>query len=238
MINREIKKDIETLWEYLSLKNEPVKKAECIIGLGSILDSVPKKCAELYQKGFGNYILFSGNCGKGTEGVISKTEAEIFKDIAMQKGVPEEKILIEKKATNTYENFKYSIQELNKKNLHPQSFIIVGKPYQERRAHSIARIELTNNEFCIAPFSIDFTEFLEYIKKNNLMSLDDVINEIVAEINISIIAPKYGIQHENKIPKAVLESYDRLCKRGYNKYLVTHDLIHKTIEKWKNINLI
>ena len=124
-MNQEIKKDVEVLWNYLCLDNESVK-AECIIGLGSILKSIPKKCAELYKKGLGEYIIFTGNCGKGTEGVISKTEAEIFKNIAVQEGVPEDKILIETKATNTYENFRYSMKVLNDNDLHPNSFLIVG----------------------------------------------------------------------------------------------------------------
>ncbi len=236
-MNQEIKKDIEILWEYLCLKREETK-AECIIGLGSILECIPKKCAELYQKGLGDYILFSGNCGKGTEGVISKTEAEIFREIAIQEGVPKDKIFLEKEATNTYENFKYGIQVLEKENLHPQSFLIVGKPYQERRAKNIAGIELAKNSFSIASFSLTFSEFLEYVSKNNFMSLDDVINEMVAEINIGIIAPEYGIQQKEEIPKKVLESYDRLCRKGFTRYLITDDKIKYTMEKWKEKNLI
>lgn len=232
-MDKEVRKDVEVLWEYLCLK-EKFAKAECIIGLGSILECVPKKYAELYKKGFGDYILFSGNCGKGTEGVISKTEAEIFKDIAIQEGVPEDRILIEKEATNTYENFKYGIRVLEEENLQPQSFLIVGKPYQERRAQSIAKVELAKNQFSIAPSTISFTDFLEYVEKNNLMNTSNVINEVVAEINIGIVTPKYGIQQEEEIPKEVLESYERLCEKGYTKYLVTDDLIRRTIEKWKN----
>lgn len=236
-MEKTVKKDIETLWEYLCLKKEP-EKAECIIGLGSILESVPTKCAELYKSGFGNYILFSGNCGKGTEGVISKTEAEIFKGIAIQEGVFEDKILIEKEATNTYKNFKYGIRVLERENLHPKSFLIVGKPYQERRAQSIAKIELANSKFSIASFSTCLDEFIEYVVKNYLMSVDDVINEVVAEVNIGIITPKYGIQQKEELPKEVLESYERLCEKGYTKYLVTDDLIDRTRKKWKAIKLI
>lgn len=236
-MNQKLKKDIEILWEYLCLDQEPVK-ANCIIGLGSILESIPKKCAELYKKGFGDYIVFSGNCGKGTEGIISKTEAEIFKDLAIKEGVPENKILIEKEATNTYENFKYSLHVLEQDNLHAQSFLIVGKPYQERRARQIANIELSTKKFSIASFSISFSDFLKYVESNNLMKLDDVVNEMVAEINIGLVCPKYGIQQEEKIPRKVLESYERLCKAGYTKYLVTDHLICQTIEKWKKDNYV
>lgn len=236
-MNIETKRDVETLWNYLCLRNEPIK-ADCIIGLGSILKNVPKKCAELYQKGLGDYIIFTGNCGKGTEGIISKTEAEIFKSIAIAEGVPEDKILIETKATNTYENIKYSLEVLKENGLFPESFLIVGKPYQERRAECIASVELTRYKFSIAPFLITFDEFLEYVETNNLMSLDDVINELVGEINICILAPNYEIQQKCDIPDEVMESYERLCKKGYTRYLVTDSIIQKTIEKWKCEKLI
>lgn len=235
-MNTEIKQDIENLWNYLCLKNEPLK-SDCIIGLGSILKSVPKKCADLYKQGYGDYIIFTGNCGKGTKGIISKTEAEIFKDIAISEGVPEDKILIETEATNTYENFKYSIQVLKENGLSPESFLIVGKPYQERRADCIASIELAKCRFAIAPFLMTFDEFLEYVTANNLMSLDDVINELVGEINICIIAPNYKIQQKSDIPKEVMESYERLCSAGYTRYVVTDFIIQKTIEKWNNEKL-
>lgn len=233
-MNQEIKKDVEVLWNYLCLENVPVK-TDCIIGLGSILKNIPKKCAELYKSGLGDYIIFTGNCGKGTEGVISKTEAEIFKSIAIQEGVPEDKILIETEATNTYENFRYSMKVLNDNNLQSSSFLIVGKPYQERRAYNIAEVELKDYTFAVAPFKISLDDFLNYVVSNNLMTEDDVINEIVAEINIGLLAPKYGIQKDDNIPTNVLESYERLCQAGYTKYLLTNEKIAMVIEKWKVI---
>lgn len=230
-MNKEIKKDIEILWDYLCLKSEPTK-GECIIGLGSILKFVPQKCAELYKQKIGKYIIFSGNCGKGTEGVINQTEAEIFKDIALKEGVLPQDIYLEKEATNTYENFKYILKVLKENKLSPKSFVIVGKPYQERRAKCIAEIELKDYKFSIASFYISFSNFVDYVKQNNLMSEEDVINEVVAEVNIGILAPKYGVQSADSIPDKVLKSYERLCNMGYTKYLVTDDLIRKTLKRW------
>lgn len=161
---------------------------------------------------------------------------EIFKDISIKEGIPENKILIEKEATNTYENFKYSLHVLEENNLHAQSFLIVEKTYQERRTQQIAKVELSTRKFCVAPSSMAFTDFLEYVETNNIMKLDDIINKMVAEINIGIIAPRYGIQQKDEIPEEVLESYERLCEAGYTKYLVTDDLILQTIEKCKKNN--
>ena len=227
-----IKKDVETLWEFLCLDTKE-EKADCIIGLGSILRSVPLKCAELYNQKLGNYIIFSGNCGKGTEGIISKTEAEIFEDIAISANVPKKDILTENKATNTYENFKYIKQVLEENKLNPQSFLIVGKPYQERRAQAIANIELASKTFRIASFKIDLDSFLEYVQSNGLMSVDDVINEIVAEVNIALVAPKYGVQSAESLSEAVLLSYQNLINAGYNRYLIDDEVIKAFLKKWE-----
>ncbi len=159
--------DVKNLWNYLCLNEEP-KKAECIIGLGSILQIVPEKCADLYRKGYSDILIFSGNCGKGTEGVIKKTEAEIFKDCAISLGVPENMIMVENEATNTYENFKFIKDVLASNNINPESFLIVGKPYQERRAKAIANVELKDKTFSISSFKMSLEDFLNYVEENNL----------------------------------------------------------------------
>ena len=89
-------------------------------------------------------MYFHGNCGKWTQGVITKTEAERFCDVAIREEVPKDRILIEPKATTTYENYKYTKKLLINNHLNPSSFLIVGKPYQERRALAIADIEFPN----------------------------------------------------------------------------------------------
>lgn len=231
MDNR-IKNDALTLWNYLCLDSQDIK-ADCIIGLGSILQMVPLKCSLLYKNGLGDYLVFSGNCGKGTEGVIKKTEAEIFQDCAISLGVPNNKIIIEKNATNTYENFKYIKELLASYHLNPQSFLIVGKPYQERRARAIAGVEFADKTYSISSFKMSFDDFLNYVQENHFMSATDVINELVAEINIGLLAPSYGLQLYEEIPEDVLKSYHSLIEKGYNRYLVNDELIQTVINGWK-----
>ena len=219
-----IMKDLLVLWEYLCLKTEP-KKSECIIGLGSILTLIPEKCARLFKEGLGDYMIFSGNCGKGTAGVITITEAERFKKIAMEKNVPENKIYVEPDATTTYENFKYIKKVLESNNLNPKSFLIVGKPYQERRALLVAKLELIGKEFEVASLNLTFDEYIEFVKKDELMKVEDVINEMVGEISLMFYAPKYGLQSEDYIPDEVLKSYNNVVDAGYNRYCYTEEVV-------------
>lgn len=76
----------------------------------------------------------------------------------------------------------------------PNSFLIVGKPYQERRASAIAEIEFPNKEITIASYNMTLDDYLEYVKSDKLMKVEDVINEMVGEISLIKIAPVYGLQ--------------------------------------------
>lgn len=225
-----IMNDVSVLWNYLCLDKKEIKKSECIIGLGSILKIVPEKCTELYKRDLGKYIIFSGNCGKGTEGIIEKTEAEIFKNIAIEEGVPEESIYTENDATTTYENFKYIKRVLTKNNLNPESFLIVGKPYQERRALAIADIELADKEYNIASHNITVNDYLEIVKKDKNMEVEDFINEMIGEISLLMLIPKYGLQSPQTIPDYVMQCYRNIIEAGYNKYVYQDEELRKYVE--------
>lgn len=234
--------DLLVLWKYLCLnnnksenENKSEEECKCIIGLGSILKLVPEKCAKLYKEGLGKYIIFSGNCGKGTEGIIKTTEAERFKEIAIEEGVPEQAILIEPTATTTYENFKYIKRVLIKNNLNPESFLIVGKPYQERRALAIADIELADKKYEIASHNITFNDYLEYVKKDKDMNIEDVVNEMIGEIRLIRLAPKFGWQSFETIPVKVLQSYHNIIRAGYIKDVYDEGRLEKYNERLRDI---
>ena len=228
----ELMENLQIMWDYLCLNTKP-EKSDCIIGLGSILTLVPKKCAELYKNKLGDYIVFSGNCGKGTKGVISITEAERFKSIAMDEGVPANRILVEPNATSTYENFKYIKKVLTNNDLNPNSFLIIGKPYQERRALRIADIELVGKKYEVASMNIKLSDYLNFVKKDEFMSVEDAINEIVGEIFLIIKTPRYGLQAEEQVPTKVMDSYNKVVDLGYNKYIYSEDTIKSIIEYFK-----
>ena len=235
----ELMGDLQVLWDYLCLNTKP-EKGECIIGLGSILTLIPKKCAELYKKELGEYIIFSGNCGKGTKWVISITEAERFKNIAIEENIPENQIIIEPDATTTYENYKYIKKVLASNNLNPNSFLIVGKPYQERRALLIANLEFTDKKYEVASFNLSLNDYLDFVKKDEFMKVEDVINEMVGEISLIIKAPKYGLQSEEKLPTKVIDSYNKIVASGYNKFFYSDDIVKSLKDSMieKRFNLI
>lgn len=133
MITQETLVLAKQIWDYHHLNNT-IEKADCILVLGSHDVRVAERAAELYLNGCAPLLIFSGGLGRLTEGVWSETEADLFAKIAINKGVPPQAILTENRSTNTGENILFTWQLLKEKNLDPQSFIVVQKPYMERRS--------------------------------------------------------------------------------------------------------
>lgn len=210
-MKKEIYEKLKILWDYLII-DDPIEKVDCIFGLGSIDSRVAEKCAELYKQGYGEYIVFSGNCGKGTEGVINMTEAEWFAKIAVIAGVPEDKIFLEKLATNTYENFRYTKKIVQENNLKCDSVITVSKPHATRRIFAISKVEIPDKKVIVSSAEKNMEKFFKFCKKIGNAPEENMISEVVGEISILQNAPKYGLQIEQGISPEVLGAYEFLKK--------------------------
>ena len=84
----------QIIWDYHHL-NHSLQKSDIILALGSNDIRVAEFAADLYLQGFAPLLMFSGNVGALTKDQFTKPEAEVFADIARQKGVPDEAILLE-----------------------------------------------------------------------------------------------------------------------------------------------
>src|SRR5262249_22374188 len=125
----------QIIWDYHHLHHK-LERADLILALGSNDLRVARHAAELYLQGWAPRLMFSGNVGALTRGQFTKSEAETFAEVALQKGVPREAILIEPESTNTGENVAFSRRILAARGLDPEKIILVQKPYMERRAYA------------------------------------------------------------------------------------------------------
>src|SRR3954467_5754248 len=123
------------LWDYHQMNHE-LEKSDAILVLGSHDLRVAERGAELWLQGWAPLIIFSGALGNLTRHVWKETEAEKFARIAIERGVPESAILVENQSTNTGENILFTQQLLSERGLNPGSFIVVQKPYMERRSYA------------------------------------------------------------------------------------------------------
>lgn len=216
-MNTRIREHIHTIWDYHQMQHE-LEKSDCILALGSHDLRVAERAAQIYLEGWAGFIIFSGGLGRLTEGRFQKSEAELFADVAMGMGVPEEHILVESKSTNTGENFKLTEQLLNKRGLIFNRFIVVQKPYMERRAFATFKKHWPNQECVVTSPQLSFEA---YCKSDDPEINEEVVTHImVGDLQrIKVYADK-GFQIPQPIPAHVWEAYEALIVAGYTKHLI------------------
>ena len=202
------------LWDYNNL-NHTLKKSDCILVLGSNDTRVAERGAELFLQGMAPLIIFSGKSGRLTKDLWSKTEAEVFAEVALKMGVPKDKILLEVQATNTGENILFTKRLLDEKNIAIHSVILVQKPYMQRRAWATFKKVWPEKEVVVTASQISFTDY-----PNSEISKEILINVLVGDTQRVMLYPQKGYQIPQKMPRKVKEAYQELIERGYTRWLI------------------
>lgn len=200
---------IETLWDYMQLKHE-LKPADCLFVMCSNDVRVAEHAANLYHQNLAPLIVFSGGEGRFTDGLFEKSEAETFAEIAKMSGVPSEAILLETESTNSGENVRFTEQRLKEEGKNCSSFILVQKPFMERRA--IATFEKQwQSPYSQLQVSSTAHPFFEYINED--MPLMMVLEALMEDFSRVKSYPEKGFQTEQNIPQQVESSYQVLLER-------------------------
>lgn len=208
----------KVLWDYMYL-GEKLKKCDCILGLGCADKRIPKRCAELYHQGYADIIIFSGGFGKITRNIWRKTEARTFLEIALKLGVPRDKIILENKASNTGENFLFTDKLIKEKGLDIKTFLIVQKPYSERRNYAAFKALLPDKECIVTSVGPDFFKYVDdFVQRKG--DFKDLISLIVGDVQRIDVYAQKGWQIKQDMPEEVRNALQELIKLGYDKYLV------------------
>ncbi|MBB1284479.1 YdcF family protein [Flavisolibacter sp. BT320] len=206
------------IWDYHHV-NHTLVPSDCILTLGSHDTRVAERAAALYHEGWAPLLIFSGGLGRLTENMWTQTEAELFANIAVQKGVPREAILVENRSTNTGENIRFVRQLLEEKGLDLQSFIVVQKPYMERRSLATFEKAWPGKNFVVTSPQISFEDY-----PTDEIPMEHVINIMVGDLQRIKLYPAKGFQTYQEIPQNVWEAYEKLVAAGFNKQLLAADM--------------
>lgn len=213
-MKEDVNKLAQIIWDY-HLLHHKLKKADCIFVLGSYDTRVAEYGANLFLQRYAPYIIFSGGHGEVTENIFKEPEANVFANIAIKMGVPKDNIIIENKSTNTGENIDFTKKLLVKKDLQFSSFILVQKPYMERRTFATFKKIWPEKKFIVTSPPISFENY-----PNEIISKERVINTIVGYLQRIQIYPELGFQIHQNIPESVWSAYKELIKLGYDKQLI------------------
>lgn len=202
------------LWDYMCLNHE-LRPSDVILVLGSNDLRVADHAADLYLRGLAPWLMFAGNVGRLTEGVFKKTEAEMFAERALAKGVPAGAILLEPRSTNTGDNIDFSRELLAARGIDPQRLIVVQKPYMERRGYATFMRRWPGKEVLMSspPLSFEAYPTAELPK-------DLIINILVGDVQRIRVYPDKGFQIPQPMPDEVWAAWEALVARGYTQHLV------------------
>jgi uncharacterized SAM-binding protein YcdF (DUF218 family) len=209
---------VERIWHYHRV-NHGLSKSDAILVLCSHDKVVARRGAQLFLDGWAPLLIFAGGLGAITRHFWSEPEADQFAKIAVDMGVPRERILIENKSTNTGENLLFTKQLLAETQLDPQSFIVVQKPYMERRSYATFRKVWPEKKVIVTSPQLSLDEYLGQYSHETLSS-DDIVSIMVGDLQRIRLYPEKGFQIQQDIPGDVWDAFEELVKAGYDKHLL------------------
>lgn len=213
-IPAELYADVETLWNYHRLDDE-TQPVDVAIGLGSHDPSVATYTAELYAKGLFPLIVFTGANAPTTIERFPRGEAIHYREIALEAGVPDEAILVESKAGNTAENFKFSRQVLEEHGKHIRSALVISRPYQQRRGYATAKKVWPSVDFFCSATQQSLDDYV-----NSIGDSKRVIDMLVGDTQRLTVYADAGFAIPVSIPEQVQAAYRRLVEAGYTSRLI------------------
>ncbi|XP_072553475.1 uncharacterized protein SCO4629-like [Salminus brasiliensis] len=210
----ETEKRAKVLWDYLCLRR-PLEKSDVIIGLGCHDLRVAERSAQLFLDGWAPYLLFTGYLGNQTADVWTRPEAEVFRDVALAMGVPENRILLETAATNTGENIRFSYQTLRNNGVPVRKLILVQQPFMERRVEATFLQQwpgpLKNTHCIVTSPDLDMSSY----PIPAVGSTQQLICCMLGAVERIRDYPEKGFQVKQEIPPEVLKAYHWLLDTGY-----------------------
>lgn len=213
-----VREDVETLWDFHDLRQDPHEVDVCI-GLGGHDTGVADYTAELYHQGYFPRIVFTGANATTTLEAFPHGEAVGYRERAIAQGVPDDAVLIEPLARNTAENVEYSRKVLSEHSIDARSVMFVTKPYHQRRVFATCQVVWPEVEaYCVSPpLPLD-----EYV--SSIGDVDRVIDMLVGDTQrLTVYAERGFIAADQEVPGEVQGAFDRLVAAGYTSRLVPEE---------------
>jgi uncharacterized SAM-binding protein YcdF (DUF218 family) len=208
----------EKIWDYHQL-NHQLSRADAILVLCSHDKAVAQRGAQLFLDGWAPLLIFSGGLGSITKHLWQEPEANQFAEIAVKMGVPPDRILIENRSTNTGENVLFTRQFLAEKGIDPRNFIVVQKPYMERRSYATFKKLWPEKDVLVTSPRVSLDEYLATYS-NEILSIDDVVSIMVGDLQRLRLYPGRGFQIPQDIPDDVWRAYEELVEAGFDRHLI------------------
>jgi len=213
-VDKKILRAAKILWDYLKL-DQPLKRCDCVIAMGSHDLRVAEFAAELINKNWSPLLVCSGGLGRLTSEIWQESEASKFAEIALSAGVRKEQILIEDRSSNTGENILFTRKLLVDRKIFIKSAILVHKPYMERRALATVQRYWPELQVVISSPRISFEEYA-----TDEIPFDEITQIMAGDFQRILVYPEKGFQTKQEVTPEAFKAFDLLRINGYSKYLI------------------
>jgi uncharacterized SAM-binding protein YcdF (DUF218 family)/glycosyltransferase involved in cell wall biosynthesis len=165
--------------EPLKMSSPPVRSDAIVVFAGGVGESGRagggaqerlKQAVDLYKAGYAPWLILSSGY------VYSFREAEVMRALAIDLGIPASAIVLEQRATNTYENVRFVDEIL--RDHHWSRILLVSSPYHMRRALLVWRRQAP--ELSVVPTPAIDSQFYQHERGASLEQVRAIAQEYLA----------------------------------------------------------
>jgi len=204
------------IFDFHQLRHQPTP-ADAMLVLGTNDIRVAEFAADLYHQGLAPLVVPTGGIAHQNDLLSTnwdRPEADVFADILLARGVPPHALLIEREATNTSENIRFSRRLLAG---HPlSSILIVTKPFMQRRAFATHTVQWPGMPATMLSWPATFDDYCLLPD----LGPEKVANIILGDLQRLWFYARLGYSAPQHIPPPVKAAFHRLVELGYNRHLL------------------
>jgi uncharacterized SAM-binding protein YcdF (DUF218 family) len=198
-----------------------VVPGDVIIAAGTNDLRVAEFSADLYLRGYGSMLVCSGGVAHQEDLLATgwkKTEAEMFADVAGQRGVPRERILLESRSTNTSENLRFTRALLDEHGIRPRSIVIAVKPFMQRRVWATLAVVWPEISATIASPQMTLDEYF-----TPELDPEKIVNVMMGDLQRLWVYARRHWSAPQIVPEQVQAAYRCLVELGFTKHLIPEE---------------
>lgn len=208
------------IWDYLHLRHEPIP-ADMIVALGTNDLRVAHFAADLYERGFGETVVFTGGIAHQNDLLATgwdRSEAEVFAEAALGRGVPSDRILLETDATNTSANIRLARKLIEGQGLKPRNIVLAVKPFMQRRTMACMAVEWPEMPATVASPAMTLDEYF-----TPELTPERVIHIMMGDLQRIWVYAKKQWQSPQRLTPEVLSAFEALKERGFTRQLISDE---------------
>lgn len=219
-ITEPILQSARIVWDFHLLRHKPIP-ADVIIALGTNDLRVAEFASGLYHQGFGKLLVCTGGIAHQGDLLATpwrRSEAEMYAEVAVQRGVPHDRILLETTATNTAENVRFSRRLLEADGRCPQNIVVAVKPFMQRRTWATLAVEWPEMPASLASPEMTLDEYF-----TEELTAEKIIQIMLGDLQRIWVYARRGWSAPQRIPEDVHSAYRHLTAAGFTQHLIPEE---------------